>query len=70
MSFLDGIGKALGGITKAISGIAQVFKGIMDSPLGGLLKMAFPPLGIASAALNFTDMLGGLAKGVGGGQNY
>ncbi len=70
MSFLSGIGKALGGIGKAISGIADVFKGIMDSPLGNILKMAFPPLGMASAAMNFAGMLGNVAQGVGGGDNY
>lgn len=77
MSFLSGIGKALGGIGKAIGdigkavgGIAKALGGILNSPLGGLLKMAFPPLAAAGAALNLFGMFGSLAGGIGGGQNY
>ncbi|MFI0397145.1 hypothetical protein [Paracoccus jiaweipingae] len=73
MGLFSGIGKALGGIGKVFSGLGQVAKalgGIMNSPLGGLLKMAFPPLGLASGFLNFAGMMGNLAGGIGGGQNY
>ncbi|MDO5621577.1 MAG: hypothetical protein Q4G24_08925 [Paracoccus sp. (in: a-proteobacteria)] len=73
MGLFSGIGKALGGIGKALGGIGKIAKalgGILNSPLGGLLKMVFPPLGMASGVLNFAGMMGSLAGGIGGGKNY
>ncbi|ARJ70444.1 hypothetical protein B0A89_13160 [Paracoccus contaminans] len=77
MSFLNSIGKALGGVGKALGGIGQAlgglvdaFRGIMNSPLGSILKTAFPVLGVASGALNLFGMFGNLSNGIGGGQNY
>lgn len=73
MGLFSGIKKAIGGIGKVLSGLGQVanvFKGFLQSPLGGLLMSVFPPAKAAMGFLSFTSMLGGLAQGVGGGQNY
>lgn len=73
MGLLSGIGKALGGLTKMVSGLGQVAKtlgGILNSPLGNLLKMAFPPLAVAGGVMNFVGMAGSLADSIGGGAQY
>lgn len=70
MSFLGSIGKVIGGIGKALGGIGKLASSLLNSPLGSLLKLAFPPLAGASAAMNLLGMFGGLAGGIGGGQNY
>lgn len=70
MGLIKSIGNVLGGIGKALGGVAKLVSGIMNSPLGGLLKMAFPPLAGASAVLNLMGMFGNLAGGIGGGSNY
>lgn len=64
------IAKGIGKIASGLSQIANVFKNILNSPLGNILKMVFPQLGLAQGALSFTSMLGGLGNSVGGGQNY
>ena len=70
MSFLGGIGKVLGGIGKVVGAIASIAGRIMNSPLGNLLKLAFPPLAGAGAAMSLVGMFGNLASSIGGGQNY
>lgn len=73
MGLLSGIGKALGGVGKIFSelgNIAKAFSGILNSPLGALLKMAFPPLAAASGVMNFVGMMGDLSGSIGGGANY
>lgn len=73
MGLLGGIGKIFGGITKLLGGlgdIAKLFSGILNSPLGKLLTAAFPPLALASGALNFAGMVGDIANQVGGGATY
>ena len=73
MGLFSGIGKALGGLTKIVSGlggIAKALGGILNSPLGNLLKMAFPPLAAAGGILNFVGMAGSLADSIGGGAPY
>ncbi len=70
---LGGIGKVLKGVTGLLNGVSQLMKslgGLMNSPFGSMLAMAFPPLGMASAFMSFSGMLGNLSNGVGGGQNY
>lgn len=70
MSLLSSIGKVVGGIGKALGGFANLASSLLNSPLGSLLKLAFPPLAGASAALNLLGMFGTLAGSIGGGQNY
>jgi len=73
MGLFSGIKKVLGGVSNILKGVGQIakaFSGIMNSPLGSLLKMAFPPLNAMSGMLNFASMLGGLGQSVGQGQNY
>ncbi len=73
MGLFKSIGKVFKGITKAVSAIgnlAKTLSGILNSPLGNLLKIVFPPLGMATGALNFAGMMGDVANQVGGGQNY
>ena len=68
MGLFSGIGKALGGLTKIVSGlggIAKALGGILNSPLGNLLKMAFPPLAAARGILHFVRMAGSLAAAAG-----
>lgn len=70
MGLLSGIGKIFGGIGKALGGISKLIGGILNSPLGKLLQMAFPPLGLASGAMSFVGMMGDLSSMIGGGQRY
>lgn len=70
MGLFSAIGNVFKGIGKVVGGLTKVFSGILNSPLGGLLKTVFPPLGLASGVLNFAGMMGNLAGGIGGGQNY
>lgn len=73
MGLLSGISQALGGVGKLLSGLGNIAKalgGILNSPIGALLKMAFPPLAAASGVLNFVGMMGDLSNSIGGGANY
>lgn len=76
MGLFSGIGKALGGggLGKILGGVGQVFKGLgglMNSPLGGLLKMIFPQAAVAGGAMNLLGgIFGGLSNSIGGGKNY
>lgn len=77
MSFFGAIGKAFGGIADAVGGvmgaigdIANIGKALLDSPLGGLLKMVFPPAALADSVLSFASMLGDIGQQIGGDENY
>lgn len=73
MGLLSGIGKVFDGAKQVLGGVGQIAKGlggILNSPLGNLLKMAFPGLALAQPMLNFAGMAGDLASGIGGSSNY
>lgn len=65
------IAQFFSGITKAIGHVAKAFTGILNSPLGGLLKAAFPAQAAAAVGLlGILGMFGDLSKMIGGQATY
>ncbi len=69
---LGGIGKLFGGGEGGglFGGLLKAVGGILGSPIGKMLGMVFPPLGIASGAMNMLGMFSNLSGQVGGNESY